>query len=132
MSDKSHDHDRITDDLAEGVRLFNEGEYFEAHEVWEDEWHGVVGDNKNFLQGLIQTAAVYVHLTRGNPEGVRSLSTSALIYLEEIPSTYRGIDVDYLRRINEEAKSRAKKSEEKGTELILREPELSLDTDRDQ
>ena len=55
----------------EGIRLFNEGDWFEAHEIWEDIWHVASGPRKKFYQGLIQCAVTIEHVRRGNPRGVR-------------------------------------------------------------
>ena len=47
--------------LREGVRLFNEERFWEAHEVLEEIWHPARGDDRNLIQGLILTAAAFVH-----------------------------------------------------------------------
>lgn len=57
----------------QGIGLFNQGRYFEAHEVWEELWHVSMGDKHRFIQGLIQAAVALEHLRRGNGRGVRSL-----------------------------------------------------------
>jgi hypothetical protein len=50
----------------DGVARFNRGDYFEAHEVWEDVWRESASeDARRFLQALIQIAAAYHHLQRG-------------------------------------------------------------------
>ena len=57
-----------TDDQAafdRAVRLFNERSFFEAHEDWEDLWREAQGEEKRWLQGLIQWAAAFVHYERG-------------------------------------------------------------------
>lgn len=113
--------------LREGARLFNEGEFYEAHEVWEDEWRDADGVDREFLHGLIQTAAVYVHLRRDNPEGVRSLARSALQYLDGVPSSYRGVDVDYVRGLNREAVRQAEDAVENDSFLVLREPRIDVE-----
>ncbi len=41
----------------EGVKLFNGGYYWEAHEAWEDIWRGREGDAKSFLQAFVEGAA---------------------------------------------------------------------------
>ncbi len=44
--------------FEEGIRLFNEGHYKEAHEEWEALWITLpASPRKNFLHGLIMTAA---------------------------------------------------------------------------
>lgn len=46
--------------LERGRALFNEGCFFEAHEVWEAAWLHEKGELRLLLQGLIQVAAGYV------------------------------------------------------------------------
>ncbi len=41
---------------------FNRGEYFEAHELWEQAWRALAGAERTFVQGLIQIAAGLHHL----------------------------------------------------------------------
>jgi predicted metal-dependent hydrolase len=78
--------------LAEGVALFNEGKYWHAHEAWERDWLVATGDEKLFLQGLIQLAAGYHHVRRGTFKGALSLLGKALTKLEKFPDHYLGVD----------------------------------------
>ena len=59
--------------LLQGARRFNRGHYFEAHEAWESLWHDVEGRELPLLQGLIQLAAAYHHLTQKNLPGATYL-----------------------------------------------------------
>ncbi len=80
----------------EGVALFNAGEWFEAHEVWEDIWRMASGPKKHFYQGLIQVAVTIEHMRRGNPRGVLSVWTTAQEKFRGIDDVYMGIDVPAL------------------------------------
>lgn len=80
----------------EGIRLFNEQDWFEAHEVWEDIWREASGERKRFYQGLIQCAVTIEHVRRGNPRGVLSVWTTAQTKFTGLPSSYMGIAVDRL------------------------------------
>src|SRR5213594_3098862 len=62
------------DPVQEGIRLFNEEYFFEAHEVLEDLWKREHGKSKLFLQGLIQICAAYHHFQNGNLIGTESES----------------------------------------------------------
>jgi FMN phosphatase YigB (HAD superfamily) len=53
-------------ELRSGLDEFRRGRFFEAHEEWEALWVRSSGDEKLFLQALIQLAAGCVHLERGN------------------------------------------------------------------
>jgi hypothetical protein len=77
----------------EGLELFNAGEWFEAHEVWEDIWHMASGQRKRFYQGLIQCAVTLEHMRRGNPRGVVTVFASARSKFDGLPEVYMGVPV---------------------------------------
>ncbi len=64
---------RLVKILHDGVVLFNERQFFEAHEVWEDGWRTAIGEDRLLLQGLIQVAAAFHKLQRGQPAGAVAL-----------------------------------------------------------
>jgi len=58
--------------LEEGIIFFNDGRYYEAHEVWEDLWRETRGPLREFYQGLIHAAVGLHHLKRNNRTGAFS------------------------------------------------------------
>ncbi len=82
------DEDRIRD----GLRLFNERYFFEAHEVLEDVWHRERGEPRLFLQGLIQVSAGFHHFTNGNFTGAAELLQRGADKMRKYPERYLGID----------------------------------------
>ena len=76
-----------------GITLFNEHEFFEAHEVWEDAWHMAYGLKFEFYQGLIQCAVALEHYRRSNPRGVLSLYETYRRHFRDIPDIFMGLDV---------------------------------------
>ncbi|AZH27050.1 DUF309 domain-containing protein [Haloplanus aerogenes] len=86
--------------LRAGIAIYNAGEYHAAHDAWEEPWLALDSgiDDERFLHGLIQfTAAVYHARTR-NWSGATGLAESAGDYLAGLPSPYRGVDLDPVRR----------------------------------
>lgn len=83
--------------LAEGLRCYCAGEYFEAHEHWESVWLQCEEPEKTFLQSLIQITAAFHHLERNNLKGAASLLRGALRRLEGFPECYGGVDVEAVR-----------------------------------
>src|SRR5690242_18173751 len=77
----------------DGIRLFNEHEFFEAHEVWEDAWHMAYGIKHDFYQGMIQCAVALEHYRRSNPRGVVSLYKSYQTKFVHVPPIFMGLDV---------------------------------------
>lgn len=59
--------------FVSGLEEFNAGNFFEAHEIWEELWNDLVGNPKVLCQGLIQIAAGYHKLAIGTPAGARKL-----------------------------------------------------------
>ena len=80
----------------EGLRLFNEQEFFESHDVLEELWSDIVGDERKFYQGLIQVAVALFHFGNGNLGGARKLYHSSRGYLETYPSPYMDLDLESL------------------------------------
>lgn len=82
----------------EGLRLFNAGEFFEAHEALEDAWNAEQGDAKDLYRGVLQTAVVYLHIRRGNYNGAVKVYERSKKWLNGLPDICKGIHVEELRR----------------------------------
>jgi len=86
----------------DGITLFNEHEFFEAHEVWEDAWHMAYGLKHSFYQGMIQCAVALEHYRRSNPRGVLSLYRSYQTKFRDVPDVFMGLEVTrFLERMRE-------------------------------
>lgn len=79
--------------IVEGLRLFNERRYFEAHEALEAVWLKAQGSQKTFVHGLIQVAAAFHHHQRGNRAGFRSLLEKGCAKLERNEAEVDGLDL---------------------------------------
>lgn len=77
-----------------GVDLFNQGQFWHAHEEWEDAWKAERDDVlRIFYKGIIQTAAALVHWQRGNPRGLHLNWAKARPKLVRLPSEVLGLDL---------------------------------------
>lgn len=76
----------------DGIALFNEHEFFEAHEVWEDIWNAAYDLKHDYYQGMIQCAVALEHYRRSNPRGVLSLFRSYNIKFRRVPPVFMGLD----------------------------------------
>ncbi|MEZ4446656.1 MAG: DUF309 domain-containing protein [Polyangiaceae bacterium] len=83
-----------------GLGAYAQGEYFEAHELWEELWRDhPEGPDRQFLQGLIQVAAaMHKAVTQDMPAPAARLLGRALLRLEAAPADHWGIDVARLVR----------------------------------
>jgi uncharacterized protein len=82
----------MSDLLQAGINFFNEGQYFEAHEAWEDLWRPTRGPLRLFYQGLVQAAVGLHHLNHGNLNGARAQILKSLSKLELYPDQFCRID----------------------------------------
>lgn len=72
----------IADPRQQAVLLWNAGLFFELHELLETIWREVAPLERTALKGLIQAAAVYVHLGRGKSDAAGRLAVKARLNLQ--------------------------------------------------
>lgn len=81
------------DHYLEGIRLFNEGEYWHAHEQWEICWLNATEPEATFYKGLIQAAAALEKWKRGQPRGMRLNYAKSRPKLAAVSPSMRGLDI---------------------------------------
>ena len=81
----------------EGLALFNQGKWWEAHEAWEVPWRVARGDDRAALQALILLAAALHKRWRMGSLTGRNFE-KARRYLCELPAGRFGIDWPLLER----------------------------------
>lgn len=80
----------------EGIRLFNERKFHAAHDAWEDLWRERFGDERRFLQGLIQVAVALHHWENENAYGACKLYRQAVENFSSYPAAYCGLPLKEL------------------------------------
>lgn len=76
--------DRCRSLAARGWDLARRGHPYEAHEAWEECWLELHGDEKLWLQALIQLVVAELHGESGNPAGAASLREKATVKLSRL------------------------------------------------
>ena len=88
-----------------GIRHFNAGRFFEAHEAWETAWkQGRGTPDQEFFKGLSQLGAGYVHYRRGNPHGAHTLIRRGTGRIRPYGPAHQGVDVE---RVVQDAEAHA-------------------------
>lgn len=77
-----------------GIECFNRGNYFDAHEEWEELWMDCPSAQRRFIQSLIQAAVALYHWGRSNRAGADRLFHSGRRYMEPYRPHYLGLDVE--------------------------------------
>lgn len=85
----------VPESLVRGCEQFNAGLFYECHESFEEIWQDEQGPVRDLYKGLIQLAAAFVHISRGNHTGAERLTRTALGYLAPYrPAGAMGFDVE--------------------------------------
>lgn len=87
---------RLDSRFQQGIELFNSGEWYAAHDVFEDLWHETADPDRRVLQGLIQVAVAHVHLERDNTKGAMILLGEGLGRLRGAGLPDFGLDLEQL------------------------------------
>lgn len=85
-----------TEALREGIELFNQERFWECHEVLEQAWHPAKGKERNIIQGLILTAAAFVHHQKGEDDVCLSILKRARTRIGS-NATLDGIDLQGIK-----------------------------------
>jgi predicted metal-dependent hydrolase len=107
--------------LDQGIILFNQQRFFEAHEIWEIAWKKAQGEAKLFLQCLIQIAAALLHAERGNWRGAEALGNKARSKLNGLPPHIAGIQIEDLLAILDQHLAPGSKRKRFATPLLGRQ-----------
>ena len=90
--------DRRRELLEAGRAAYNQGDFYEAHEHWEEVWLTLEDPEHRWLQGLIQVATGFHKLVQGRESPATTLLTRALAKLGDAPGAWEGLDVEGARR----------------------------------
>ena len=80
-----------------GLKLFNQGEYYDCHEELEHAWNEDSGPAKELYRGVLQVAVAYLQIERGNYNGAIKMLMRVRQWLDPLPDVCRGINVKKLR-----------------------------------
>lgn len=92
----SKTHDPIPPRIRRGLQLFDDGEFFEAHEILEEEWVEERRPIRLLYQGLIQASVAFYHHERGNEPGKQKMIAAAVPKLEPYAPSWNDVPIDRL------------------------------------
>jgi predicted metal-dependent hydrolase len=82
-----------------GMDKFNEREFYECHDILEDVWFEIRGQDRKFYQGLIHLAVGFYHiLHKNNPKGALSQLNKGITKLSTFKLAYQGVELENLVR----------------------------------
>jgi predicted metal-dependent hydrolase len=93
--------------LSNAADLFNRKLYFECHELLEDAWREALGEERQFLQGLIMLSVAMYHVAAENYVGAVNLFEKGLARLEPFLPERDGLDLEGLTTVSRRALAKA-------------------------
>jgi len=81
-----------------GLIEYEKGDYFMAHELWEELWSDNSLKDRIFIQGLIQLAVSLLHLQNKNITGAKNLLKKCRLKFDNYSGIHRGISLQELNK----------------------------------
>lgn len=82
----------------DGIRKFNEGEYYKQHDLFEEQWVAEKGPVRDLYRAILQIGIAFFQVERGNRIGALKMVLRSIQWLNILPDTCQGVDVAQLRR----------------------------------
>jgi len=83
--------------INEAKHLFNDERYWECHEILENLWRVLKGDEKTLVQAIILVCAAFVHFQKNEADIAISMLQRYQSKLNWHDRFYEGIDLEKLR-----------------------------------
>lgn len=90
--------DQPAEAFLEGVALFNAGEFYRQHDVFEKHWMADPRPIRDLYQGVLQIGVALHHVETGNYRGAVKMLRRGLPRLRRLPPVCQTLDVAALRR----------------------------------
>jgi predicted metal-dependent hydrolase len=80
-----------------GIALFNQQQFWKAHEALEEAWKLEPGNIRHLYRGILQIGVAYFHIQRNNYTGGIKMYQRSQRWLNPFPAYCRGIHLAQLR-----------------------------------
>lgn len=87
--------------VKHGLRAFNQGEFFAAHEFFEDAWRETPDSSREFFRSLLHISGGFYRLTEDRPRAAMKFFSRALHWLQFFSNDYMGLEVEKIRNLLE-------------------------------
>jgi len=92
------DSDKMKELFYAGLGAYHHGNYFDAHEYWEELWSDYHIEDRQFIQGLLQLSVSFFHIQNGNLNGAKGLIDKSIEKFRNYTGFHRNIDVNSLKK----------------------------------
>lgn len=85
--------------VKQGLRAFNQGEYFIAHEFFEDAWRETPDSSREFYRSLLHISGGFYRLSENRPGAAKKFFHRALHWLQYFSNAHMGLEVEKIRHL---------------------------------
>jgi uncharacterized protein len=89
--------DPLHPEARKGIELFDQGEFYKAHDSLELAWMNTRSPDRNMYQGILQIGLAYYQISRGNYRGAIKMFIRGQRNLKPLGDTLLGVDLNKLR-----------------------------------
>ncbi|HDN04693.1 MAG TPA: DUF309 domain-containing protein [Chloroflexi bacterium] len=89
--------DPLHPDAIKGIKLFNEGEFYKAHNPLELAWMNTQSPERDLYQGILQIGLAYFQISRSNYRGAIKMFIRGQRNLKPLGDALLGVDINKLR-----------------------------------
>lgn len=83
--------------IIKGLQAFNQGDFYTAHEFFEDAWRETPDGSREFYRALLHLSGGYYRLTQDRPGAALKFFQRSQHWLGKFPSPYFQIDTNTLK-----------------------------------
>jgi hypothetical protein len=95
---RSQCHEPLPPRARQAIELFNAGEYYRQHDLFEELWIEEQGPVRDLYRATLQIGVAYYQVTRGNRRGALKMLLRSVQWLNALPDVCRGVNVARLRQ----------------------------------
>jgi len=89
--------DPLHPEARKGIKLFNEGEFYEAHDPLELAWMKTRSPERDLYQGILLIGLAYFQISQGNYRGAMKMFNKGQRNLMSLGKTLLGVDITKLQ-----------------------------------
>ena len=93
----SKDFIKLHPRVSGGLEAFIRGDFYEAHECFEDAWRETSDESREFYRALLHLSGGFYRLTQNHPEAARKFFSHAHRWLTLFPTPYNNVDISRLQ-----------------------------------
>ena len=83
--------------VKKGLQAFNQGEFYLAHEFFEDAWRETPEQAREFFRALLHLSGGYYRLTQNRAGAARKFFQRSLHWIRQFSNPYLSIDTSELQ-----------------------------------